>query len=114
MRPLARLRTRCWQQAYAGLVPADYLATVTFEDNLPRWQKRIERLATSRTVLRGAELDDAVAGFIITGPARDDPAPAEEELQALYVDPERQGRGVGRVLTTEVLETGRPTCGCST
>jgi ribosomal protein S18 acetylase RimI-like enzyme len=54
--------------------------------------------------------EDAIAGFIKTrrGPAPDAiPAAGAIEIQQLYVDAERQRRGVGRMLMDHALATAR-------
>jgi GNAT superfamily N-acetyltransferase len=42
----------------------------------------------------------AIVGFVTTAPARDRDAPDHGELCALYVDPDRWGRGIGASLVS--------------
>ena len=53
-----------------------------------------------------AELDGEFAGYVyVTAPSRDaDLGPDAAELVALYVDPERWGRGAGGALMSAALE----------
>jgi GNAT superfamily N-acetyltransferase len=79
----------CWREAYAGLVPADQLLERT--SNLDR---RIERWSTPLGDGRkrwialnpdpSAPVEDRVAGFVGTGPGRDEDAPVPFELEAIY------------------------------
>ncbi len=53
------------------------------------------------------EADDGVAGFAHAGPARSDPVAAPSgagEVYAIYLRPERRGRGDGRALFTTATE----------
>ena len=51
---------------------------------------------------RVVELHGAVAGFVVFGPSRDaDAAEGSGEIQALYVDPDAQGAGLGAALVLQ-------------
>jgi GNAT superfamily N-acetyltransferase len=90
---VARIHVRSWQAAYAGIVPADYLASL---DPAVLAERRRRRSRTPGTHTLVAELDRRVIGFATFGPDRDDPRTGE--LYAIYVDPESWGAGAGRRL----------------
>lgn len=90
------MHVRAWQAAYRGLLfdetldalrPEDWVARYTFGDLDP------DQPSTLVAVER-----DAICGFATTGRATDADAEGAGELIAIYVDPERQGVGVGRAL----------------
>jgi ribosomal protein S18 acetylase RimI-like enzyme len=86
------MHERCWRISYAGIADAD----AKFARGKAEWE-RLWREILDRTDV--VDVDGAIAGFVVFGPSRD--ADAERgtgEIQALYVDPDRQGGGYGRVL----------------
>ena len=94
---IARVQLRGWREAYGGFL--DERAVTAPARHAHRWP----------AVLRAApvwvaEQEGEVVGFAAGGPSRDDDAArGTGELYALYVDPARWGRGVGRALHDRVL-----------
>ncbi|MCR6484841.1 GNAT family N-acetyltransferase [Amycolatopsis sp. OK19-0408] len=88
---IGEVHVRSWQAAYAGLIPADFLARLSAEARAASWARRI---GDGGPVLV-AEENGIVVGFAAYGPA---------QLFALYVLPEHWGRGVGRALHDRVVE----------
>ncbi|MEV8506589.1 GNAT family N-acetyltransferase [Actinoplanes sp. NPDC051475] len=84
---VAALHLRTWQVAYAGIVPADYLAGLKHEDFAARRKYGTTLLAVG---------DGAVAGFVSVGPGTE--GEGHGQLYALYVAPERWNIGAGRAL----------------
>ncbi|MFI7600677.1 GNAT family N-acetyltransferase [Actinoplanes sp. NPDC049681] len=83
----AALHLRTWQIAYAGIVPADYLAALRHEEFVARRRSGTTLLAVD---------DGAVVGLAGFGPDPEDGA--HGQLYALYVAPERWNTGAGRAL----------------
>jgi GNAT superfamily N-acetyltransferase len=82
---------RSWQAAYAGLIPADFLARLSASSRAAAWARRI---GDGGQVLV-AEEDGVIAGFAAYG---------DGQLYALYLLPEFWGRGLGRLLHDRVVE----------
>ncbi len=99
---VAAIRIRGWQHAYRGLVPQSYLDGLDIAADAERHRARLSA-GDGVTVdlvaeTRGGEL----AGWVAFGPYRDgEVRTPDAELYALYLPPERIGRGVGRTLLTE-------------
>jgi len=93
---VARVHVRSWQAAYRGLLPDDYLDQLRPEDRAPKYTFGNPDPLTPWTVVAGEK--GSVYGFATTGPARDRDLTECGELMALYVDPERWGRGIGNAL----------------
>jgi ribosomal protein S18 acetylase RimI-like enzyme len=100
---LARVNIRSWRHAYAGAVPADYLAAMDVERYEAIWGARVaDRTAEASILVAGAGRD--IAGYIVVGPCRpqqdrlDDAVDGIGEVFAIYVDPPHLGAGVGRIL----------------
>lgn len=95
---LARIHTVAWQQGYAGLMPADFLARrVVTPASWTHWLSE----APPRSVVLVAEAEEKPVGFAVLGPAPGGRDPAETELaqlQAIYVLAEHWGTGVGYAL----------------
>ncbi|MEV7288853.1 GNAT family N-acetyltransferase [Streptomyces sp. NPDC093252] len=104
---VAEIRTEGWRSAYRGLMPQPYLDALSAAEDAERQRARFARRATGVVDLV-AERDGEILGWACHGPYRDDTAEgpevdADAELYALYVDPARQGQGVGQSLLRESL-----------
>jgi threonine dehydratase len=100
---LGAVHVRAWHAAYRGLLPDDYLASLTTQGRAAHWAEALarphRRLGTARL---GVEQDGRVVGFILLGPAFEDAASTTGEVYALNVDPDYWSRGIG----TALLEAG--------
>jgi GNAT superfamily N-acetyltransferase len=101
---MAAVNAAGWRQGYRDIVPAHYL------ERLPvsRWLEEMRaglREPRGDSFTRIAELDGAFAGYcFVAAPGREQPEDSRKaELVALYVDPDRWGRGVGRALLERSL-----------
>jgi len=93
---IAEIHVRSWQEAYAGIVPADYLASLSVERYEANWR---ENLAKGEPEVAVAVEGEAVLGWLGFGRSRDDDAaPVVAEIWAVYVNPSQWRRGVGRHL----------------
>jgi RimJ/RimL family protein N-acetyltransferase len=99
---IARIHVASWREAYAGIVPTQYLASLDVAAREAWWDDVVGRTTSSTWV---AELDQRTVGFAHLGPAGDEDAEPEDlELYAIYLDPETWGRGVARDLMRTVLD----------
>jgi GNAT superfamily N-acetyltransferase len=92
---LARVHMAVWRDAYAGLMPADYLAGLSDERCADRWRESAARPedAPERTLVV-VDARGRLAGFGIAGPSRDEDAPTEWELYAVNLAAPARGTGV--------------------
>ncbi|WDH32368.1 GNAT family N-acetyltransferase [Pseudomonas chlororaphis] len=102
---IAQVQIRSWQQAYPGLMPDDYLASLdnTQEQRQGWWRQSIERGSPEVFV---ALVDDRIIGWIAVGGSRDedvDPG-TTAEVMAFYLLAEHWRRGIGRALWTTAVE----------
>lgn len=122
---IGSVHTRTWQVAYRRQLPDELLDGLSAEGRAAFWRARLTAGDPDKPVLV-ADDGDEVVGFVAVGPSRDAAAPpGVAEIEAIYVAPERWGRGVGGVLlaaaeellvargyeaaTLWVLETNLPT-----
>lgn len=89
---MGRVHVEIWREAYAGLLPADYLAALDPTFGPARWR---ERFGSSPEVSWWvASDDDGIVGMATSGPGRDDDAPAGLELYAINVLRRAHGTGL--------------------
>jgi len=97
---IATIHVRSWQTAYQGIVPAQFLASMSVGQREGIWRQRLEQDTPGTWVI---EEHGAVLGWISAGPSRDTDALAStSELWAIYVDPRHWRRGVGQRLWSQV------------
>jgi ribosomal protein S18 acetylase RimI-like enzyme len=94
---VAVVHVRTWQAAYAGMVPADYLAAMDVAANAER-RRTMTAPPGARTLV--ATDDGQVVGFVAFGPYLDGDEVVLDrgQLYAIYVIPDHWGRGAGRLL----------------
>lgn len=108
-RELARVHVETWRHTYAGMVPDQYLTSLTIDAKAQAWKQWIGRQGRQESILlvetrpektagKSAGGAGRVVGFGHAGPSRDRDLPFKGEVYTLYVDIDWQGRGIGRQL----------------
>lgn len=93
---LAAVHVRCWQEAYADILPTDYLAGLPVPDRAELWRRLI---ASPHVFKQVARVDGNIAGFITCGEPVDGAGlGADGEIHAVYVLKNYQGHRIGRSL----------------
>ncbi|WP_020142909.1 GNAT family N-acetyltransferase [Terracoccus sp. 273MFTsu3.1] len=93
-----------WRDAYADLMPADYLAGLSDERCADRWRERVALPADApERTLVVVDPGGRLAGFGSAGPSRDEDAPTDSELYAVNLAPHARGTGVADRLVDELL-----------
>jgi ribosomal protein S18 acetylase RimI-like enzyme len=104
---IGTIHVRCWQHAYAGIVPQALLDSLDEMQRIRQWQERLAAPVEAGTSTL-VSIDDA---GLVTGFARCDRTPGDDPacgtLAAIYLDPAAIGTGVGRVLLAETTERMR-------
>jgi GNAT superfamily N-acetyltransferase len=105
-----------WKEAYAGIVPDDYLAELTLESREPIWREQLARPA-SESLMFVAEMGVGdIVGFAHGGPTRWPELPASAELYAIYLLQAYQKLGIGRQLfehiASDLKEAGHASMIC--
>jgi ribosomal protein S18 acetylase RimI-like enzyme len=95
------VHVRVWQEAYEGLMPADYLAALDPTEAPRRWRQRMAMPSeASRWIARD---DEGIVGMTMSGPPRDDDAPVPLELYAINVLRRAYGTGVADDLMAHAI-----------
>ena len=99
---IARIHVEAWRDAYAALLPTEYLARLNPKIEAARWSRssRVES-----TLVADAQGD--VVGYAIIGPARGRRGPGCGEVHALYVESDWREQGVGRALIETAFDSFR-------
>ncbi len=94
---MGRVHVTVWQEAYAGLMPADYLASLDPVAFAAGWRERLTHpVPDVHTWI--ARDEDGICALTTSGPARDADAPAQWQLYAINVLARVQGTGVADAL----------------
>jgi GNAT superfamily N-acetyltransferase len=101
---VADLHVRAWQEAYRGLIAGEFLDALDPRDRAACYEFESGDPSAPTTVLavlEGEDCGEVILGFVTFSRSRDADAPDDGEVVALYVDPDRYGSGVGRMLMAE-------------
>ena len=104
---IARVHVYGWQEAYAGLLPDDFLAGLgrTLDRRRDFWEG-LARSLSRRDAFFVAEVGGEIVGFAHGGHSRDHPDENVGEVTAIYLRQAHWGRGIGRRLFAVVDRPG--------
>lgn len=88
-----------WHRTYAAYAAPEAVQTLTAAYRLPEWQKRLSAPDPGQATWLAME-GARICGMVHFGPPRLPEFGPRGEVMLLYIDPERQGRGLGRRLVT--------------
>jgi hypothetical protein len=83
---IAAIHVYSWQIAYEGIVPAQFLASLSIQERADMWRTAILKKHGAAVLLAVAQ--DGEAGFISFGPSRDRDGKEKAEIYAIYVLPQ--------------------------
>jgi L-amino acid N-acyltransferase YncA len=95
-RQVAEIHVTTWQSAYQGILPAEYLASLSVEKREAMWRESIVKGVPQLLV---AKVEGDMVGWVAFGRCRDEGSTLDSaEVWALYVAPPSWSSGVGRML----------------
>ncbi len=99
---IAKVHVASWQVAYKGLMPAEFLASLSLERCKAQWQQWLEQ---AEQVIMICEEKNKIVGFSSAGKARDSDLNNHlAELYTLYLLSDFWGKGYGKQLYQETLK----------
>ncbi len=123
---MARVHVDSWRSTYAGIVPAEYLAGLSYPNRESLWKELLTTDRPGASYFVAEAEDGDIVGFASAGPERESDGTYRGELYAIYILEEYQRMGLGRRLFScvtrrllpdgfnsmllWVLEDNRPAC----
>lgn len=98
---IAHVHVQSWLTTYAGVVPAEYLASLNEAERVTLWRDWLQR----DICVHVAELEKVVVGFANGGPIREPLGEYGAEMYAIYLLQAAQGKGIGRQLVGALATT---------
>lgn len=98
---IAEIQIATWRSAYSGIIPEQYLSTMSVASHERSWRERIDHPDSPLFVATRAT---ECIGFCHVAAARDPDLDGCAEVVAIYVAPECQRQGAGGLLMSSALE----------
>lgn len=98
---IARVHVDSWRSTYSGIVPADYLAQLSYSQREQYWRRWISA-GHKKQFLYVAQDEGNTVGFALGGPERSGDSIYDGELYIIYVLEAHQRQGIGRLLVSHV------------
>ena len=99
---MARVHVDSWRSTYAGIVPAEYLARLSYRNRESLWKELLTTDRPGASYLVADARDGDIVGFASAGPEREGNSAYRGELYAIYLLEEYQRMGLGRRLFSSV------------
>ena len=100
---IARVHVDAWREAYAGIVPAAYLASLSYGNRQAMWTQVLGAGAANQFVAIAEASGVGIVGLASGVVAPVDGTPCAGQLMTLYVLRAWQGHGLGRALFEAVV-----------
>lgn len=100
---IARVHVESWRTTYKGIVPADFLASLTYAQREPLWREVLSKPAGASLVYVAEDARGDIVGFASGGRERSRDPVYSGELYAIYLLERWQRQGLGRQLTVTLV-----------
>jgi GNAT superfamily N-acetyltransferase len=101
---IARVHVDAWRTTYPGIVPADYLASLSYEEREEKWRDGLTAPEFGEFTHVAEDDRHEIVGFATGGPERSGKLEYCGELHAVYLAAGSRRRGIGRRLVHSVAE----------
>ena len=107
---IAKVHVDCWRSTYAGIVPTDFLADLSFHESEKFWRDVLVDSNMPGFVYVAVNDAGQIVGYIAGGPEREGNRLFEGEFYSIYILKEFQRQGIGRSLiaaaSKKLLQSG--------
>ena len=102
---IARVRVDTWRQAYAGMMPEDYLSNLSYEETERRLlESYLPPRSSEQFMIVAVDEQETIIGYTIGGPNRDENSEYQGEIYSIYILPGYQHFGTGASLLKGAVE----------
>lgn len=101
---ISRVHVDSWRETYAGIVPAAFLASLTYESRRAMWERVLGADAAHQVAFVADAPGNGIVGFASGFTPPDAGSPCVGQLMTLYVLRAWQGNGLGRALFAAVVD----------
>lgn len=100
---IAQTHIDSWRTTYKDIVPAAYLASLSYEKREEIWMRRLSKVDPFYFAYVATDEYNRVVGFVNGGkPQQPDESEYSSELYAIYLLKDFQGQGLGRRLMLQL------------
>jgi ribosomal protein S18 acetylase RimI-like enzyme len=102
---MAKVRVDTWRVAYQGIVPDEFLNSLSYQLTAENWKKAFWENRNPNTEVFVAENQQKlIVGIAICGPEQTQDPFYHGEIYVLYVFPQYQNQGIGRKLVAACVQ----------
>ena len=101
---MAKVHVDSWRTTYKGIVPDDFLAALSYEQRTYMWRHRVLQFPPTSFVYVAEDPSGQVIGFASGGPERGGDPDHTGEVYAIYLLEGYQRHGLGRHLTSTLVQ----------
>ena len=101
---IARVHVNSLRETYSGIVPAEFLARLSYKHREQEWQSLIATAHKSEAGVLVMEDSEIIIGFADGGPVREEMLSFEGELYSIYILREYQRKGLGTQLVSLIAQ----------
>ena len=102
---VAKVRVDTWRAAYKGIIPDEFLESLSHQSVAERWKKAFwenKNAAVGAFVAENEQQE--IVGIAMCGPEQSQDAVYQGEIYVLYVLPQYQNLGIGRRLVAACVQ----------
>jgi len=99
---IAHVHVETWRSTYAGIIPDDYLNSLTIESRTRHWRRNLKTIHSAIFVAENA--NGEIIGFAAGGTEQTRDPVYQGEIYAIYILKEYQRQGIGKQLIKPILD----------